>query len=116
LELVLDGVEQETEAEIRARAKRDFEPLGELVLVHGTKADKTKGGIFIPEMAREQPAEGYVIAVGPGHRNADGNRSPIWVKPGETILFQRVGVEVQGFDGTVFLVPEPALLARKPNG
>ena len=65
-----------------------FRPLGDRVLVRRVEEEsKTKGGIIIPDTAKEKPQEGEVIAVGPGARDEDGKRIPMDLKQGDRILF-----------------------------
>jgi chaperonin GroES len=65
-----------------------FRPLGDRVLVKRIKdEERTKGGIVIPDTAKEKPQEGKVIAVGKGKHGDDGNLIPIEVKAGDKILF-----------------------------
>jgi chaperonin GroES len=66
--------------------------------------DKTKGGIIIPDTAKEKPQEGEVIAVGPGGRDESGKLIPIDVKPGSRVLFGKwSGTEVK-LDGEELLI------------
>ena len=63
-------------------------PLGDRILVLGIeKEKKTKGGILIPDTAKEKPQEGKVVAVGAGKMNEKGNRVPLDVKKGDRVLF-----------------------------
>jgi chaperonin GroES len=73
-----------------------FRPLHDRVLVRRVEADaKTKGGIIIPDTAKEKPQEGEVIAVGGGSRADDGKVTPLDVKAGDKILFGKwSGTEV----------------------
>ncbi|HXQ47048.1 MAG TPA: co-chaperone GroES [Caulobacteraceae bacterium] len=65
-----------------------FRPLGDRVVIRRVEEEaKTKGGIIIPDTAKEKPQEGEVIAVGPGARDEDGKRVPMDVKVGDRILF-----------------------------
>jgi chaperonin GroES len=65
-----------------------IKPLGDRILVLGVeKEKKTKGGILIPDTAKEKPQEGKVIAVGPGKVNEKGKRIPLDVKKGDRVLF-----------------------------
>jgi chaperonin GroES len=77
-------------------------PLNDRVLVKRLEeAQVTKGGIFIPDTAKEKPVEGKVIAVGPGKVNDQGNRMPLNVKEGDRILFGRYAgseIKVEGED------------------
>jgi chaperonin GroES len=74
-----------------------FRPLGDRVLVKRVEEEqKTKGGIIIPDTAKEKPQEGEVIAVGPGARDEAGKVQPLDVKPGDRILFGKwSGTEVK---------------------
>ena len=73
-----------------------FRPLHDRVLVRRVEAEeKTKGGIIIPDTAKEKPQEGEVVAVGAGSRAEDGTVTPLDVKAGDRILFGKwSGTEV----------------------
>jgi chaperonin GroES len=73
-----------------------FRPLGDRVLVRRVKEEeKTKGGIIIPDTAKEKPQEGEIVAVGPGARDETGKVQPLDVKVGDRILFGKwSGTEV----------------------
>jgi len=74
-----------------------FRPLGDRVLVRRVEEEeKTRGGIIIPDTAKEKPQEGEVIAVGPGGRDETGKIQPLDVKTGDRILFGKwSGTEVK---------------------
>ena len=74
-----------------------FRPLHDRVLVRRVEAEeKTKGGIIIPDTAKEKPQEGEVVAVGAGARADDGKVTPLDVKAGDRILFGKwSGTEVE---------------------
>jgi len=74
-----------------------FRPLHDRVLVRRVEAEeKTKGGIIIPDTAKEKPQEGEVIAVGPGARDESGKLIPIDLKAGDRILFGKwSGTEIK---------------------
>ncbi|MDD3837889.1 MAG: co-chaperone GroES [Phenylobacterium sp.] len=74
-----------------------FRPLGDRVLVRRVEEEeKTRGGIIIPDTAKEKPQEGEVIAVGPGARDETGKIQPLDVKVGDRILFGKwSGTEVK---------------------
>jgi chaperonin GroES len=74
-----------------------FRPLGDRVLVKRIKEEeKTKGGIIIPDTAKEKPQEGKVVAVGKGKHSEDGKLIPVEVKAGDKILFGKYsGSEVK---------------------
>ena len=79
-----------------------FRPLGDRVLVKRVEEEaKTKGGIIIPDTAKEKPQEGEVVAVGPGARNEKGEQVALDVKKGDRILFGKWGgteVKINGED------------------
>jgi chaperonin GroES len=74
-----------------------FRPLHDRILVRRVESEeKTKGGIIIPDTAKEKPQEGEVIAVGPGARNDAGQLQALDVKVGDRILFGKwSGTEIK---------------------
>ena len=82
-----------------------FRPLGDRVLVKRVEEEsKTKGGIIIPDTAKEKPQEGEVIAVGPGLRDDKGVINALELKAGDRILFGKwSGTEVK-LDGKDLLI------------
>ena len=86
-------------------AKTKFRPLHDRVVVRRIEEDaRTRGGIIIPDTAKEKPQEGEVIAVGPGGRDEAGKLTPIDVKPGNRVLFGKwSGTEVK-LDGEELLI------------
>ena len=86
-------------------AKTKFRPLHDRVVVKRIDAEeKTKGGIIIPDTAKEKPQEGEVVAVGPGGRDEAGKLIPIDLKPGNRVLFGKwSGTEVK-IDGQDLLI------------
>jgi len=82
-----------------------FRPLGDRVLVKRVEEEeKTRGGIIIPDTAKEKPQEGEVVAVGPGARDDSGKVQPLDVKTGDRILFGKwSGAEVK-LDGKDLLI------------
>jgi len=78
-------------------AKTKFRPLHDRVVVKRIDAEaKTKGGIIIPDTAKEKPQEGEVVAVGPGGRDEAGKLIPIDLKTGDKVLFGKwSGTEVK---------------------
>ena len=86
-------------------AKTRFRPLHDRVVVRRIEADeKTKGGIIIPDTAKEKPSEGEIIAVGPGGRDEAGKLIPIDLKVGDRVLFGKwSGTEVK-LDGDELLI------------
>src|SRR4029453_6915271 len=86
-------------------AKSKFRPLHDRVVVKRISADeKTKGGIIIPDTAKEKPSQGEVTAVGPGGRDETGKLIPIDLKVGDRVLFGKwSGTEVK-LDGEELLI------------
>src|SRR6201994_1516769 len=82
-----------------------FRPLHDRVVVRRLEAEeKTKGGIIIPDTAKEKPQEGEVIAAGPGARDESGKLVPLDLKAGDRILFGKwSGTEVK-IDGEELLI------------
>jgi chaperonin GroES len=88
-----------------AMAKTTFRPLHDRVVVKRIDAEeKTKGGIVIPDNAKEKPSQGEITAVGPGGRDEAGKLIPIDVKVGDRVLFGKwSGTEVK-LDGEELLI------------
>jgi chaperonin GroES len=82
-----------------------FRPLHDRVVVRRIDAeDKTKGGIIIPDTAKEKPQEGEIVAAGPGARDESGKIVPLDVKAGDRVLFGKwSGTEVR-IDGEDLLI------------
>ena len=82
-----------------------FRPLHDRVAVRCIEGEeKTKGGIIIPDTAKEKPSQGEIIAVGPGGRDEAGKLVPLDVKAGDRILFGKwSGTEVK-IDGVEYLI------------
>ncbi|MDZ5449542.1 MULTISPECIES: co-chaperone GroES [Labrys] len=82
-----------------------FRPLHDRVVVQRVDAEeKSKGGIIIPDTAKEKPQEGKVVAVGPGGRDDSGKLTPLDVKAGDRVLFGKwSGTEIK-LDGEDYLI------------
>jgi len=87
-------------------------PLGDRILVEPKKeGDVTKGGIIIPDTAKEKPQEGKVIAIGTGKIDDEGKKIPFNVKPGDKVLMPKYGgTEVKIDDKEYQIVREDDLL------
>jgi chaperonin GroES len=83
----------------------NFRPLHDRVVVRRIESEeKTKGGIIIPDTAKEKPQEGEIVAVGPGARDETGRINPLDVKVGDRVLFGKwSGTEVK-IDGEDLLI------------
>ena len=88
----------------KAAAKKDFslKPLEDRIVVKPGEGDETTAsGLVIPDTAKEKPQEGTVVAAGPGRIDDKGNRVPIDVQVGDTVLYSKYGgteVKVEGED------------------
>ena len=93
-------------------------PLHDRVLLQRIEETETvKGGIIIPDTAKEKPMEGEVIAAGPGKLRDDGNRSPMEVKAGDRVLFGKYsGTEIRLEDREYLIVREEEILAVLVKG
>ena len=93
--------------------KTTVTPLGDKVLVKRLEAEeKTKGGIVLPDTAKEKPREGRVIAVGTGRLLDNGKRAEFQVKKGDRILFSSyAGTEIKLEGEDYLLMPEEDILA-----
>ncbi len=82
-----------------------FRPLHDRVLVRRIEADtRTKGGVIIPDTAKEKPQEGEIVAVGPGARDENGKLVPLDVQAGDRVLFGKwSGTEVK-IDGEDLII------------
>ena len=80
-------------------------PLNDRLLVKRLEEEeKTAGGIIIPDSAKEKPAEGEVVAVGPGKTNDKGERVALQVKEGDKVLFSKYGGTDVKLDGADYLI------------
>jgi chaperonin GroES len=80
-------------------------PLHDRVIVRAAKPEEvTKGGIIIPDTAKEKPMQGEIIAVGAGKQTEDGKVTPLQVKAGDTVLYGKyAGTEIS-VDGDDYLI------------
>lgn len=75
-----------------------------IVIKRKTEEDRTAGGLYIPESAKERPTQATVVAVGNGRVQEDGKVVPLAVKPGDTVLFGKyAGTEIK-LDGEELLI------------
>ena len=89
-----------------------FRPLHDRVVVRRIEEDeRTKGGIIIPDTAKEKPQQGEVVAVGPGARDEKGVIQPLEVKAGDRVLFGKwSGSEVKIDDEELLIMKESDIL------
>jgi len=82
-----------------------IKPLGDRVLVKPLEEKEVKkGGIIIPDTAKEKPQEGEVIAVGPGKNDENGKKIPMDVKPGDKVLFGKYSGNEVKIDDVEYLI------------
>jgi chaperonin GroES len=82
-----------------------FRPLYDRILVERVESEeKTKGGIILPDSAKEKPQQGKIIAVGHGKRLEDGKLIPLEVKAGDTILFGKYSGSEIKIEGIEYLI------------
>jgi chaperonin GroES len=91
-----------------------LQPLGDRVVVQPAEREETtKSGIVIPDTAKEKPQRGSIIAVGKGRRDDDGERIPMDVSVGDTVLFAKyAGTEFKFEDEEYLILSEKDILAK----
>lgn len=88
-----------------------IKPLHDHILVERMEQEVRKGGIIIPDTAKEKPQQGKVIAVGEGRRDNEGNKIPLEVKKGDIILFGKYsGNEIKIVDKEYLIIREDDVL------
>jgi len=92
-----------------------LEPLGDRVVIKPIpKEEVTKGGIVLPDTAKEKPQEGKIMAVGPGRLTEDGKRIAMEVKVGDIIIYAKyAGTEIKLDDEELIILRESDILAKK---
>jgi chaperonin GroES len=93
-------------------AKLKIRPVGDRILIqHIEEKEQIRGGVIIPDSAKEKPQEAKVIALGAGNKSKDGKLTPFEVKVGDTVLVARYGgAEVKLDDQKYTLVREDDIL------
>jgi chaperonin GroES len=83
----------------------NFKPLKDRVLVkYSDEPEKSKGGLYIPDTAKEKPQKGEVVAVGPGKITDDGKQQAMDVKVGDTVLFEKYAGSKINIDDQEYLI------------
>ena len=92
-----------------------IEPLGDRVVIKPTpKEEVSKGGIVLPDTAKEKPQEGEIIAVGSGRLTEDGKRIAMEVKKGDKVIYSKyAGTEFKLDDEELVIMREGDILAKK---
>ena len=91
----------------------NLKPLGDRIVVRVIEElERTKGGIVLPDTAKEKPQEAEVLAIGPGGRNEKGDRVPMEVKVGDRVIFAKYsGTEFKQDDEEYLILRESDVLA-----
>jgi chaperonin GroES len=94
--------------------KVKLDPLGERVVIRPIEQEQTtKGGIFLPDTAKEKPQEGEVVAVGPGRVSDDGTRIPMELSVGDRVIYSKyAGTEYKDGDDQYLILRESDVLAK----
>ena len=97
-------------------AAKKIQPLADRVVVRALEeGDQMRGGLYIPDTAKEKPQEGEIVAVGPGKQSDDGNRIPMEVAEGDRVLYGKYsGTEVT-VDGDEYLILRESDVLAKIN-
>ena len=94
---------------------RKLEPLADRVIVKPSESteEEIRGGIIVPDTAKEKPQEGEVMAVGPGRVTDEGKRIPMDVKKGDKVIYAKYGgTEVKDGDDELLVLRESDILAK----
>ena len=94
--------------------KVTLQPVGERVIVQPSEQESTtKGGIFLPDTAKEKPQEGEVVAVGPGRVTDDGTRVAMELSAGDKVIYSKyAGTEYKDGDDEYLILRESDVLAK----
>ena len=92
-----------------------LQPLADRLVVKPIEREEvTRGGIVLPDTAKEKPQEGEVLAVGPGRLSEDGKRIPMDVKVGDRVVYAKYGgTEIKIEDEELIILRESDILAKK---
>lgn len=81
-----------------------FKPMYDRILVQPHAAEEKRGGLFVPEIAKEKPLQGEVVAVGEGRLTDDGNTVPSYVSVGDTVLYGKFSGDEVTLHGETYLL------------
>ena len=93
-----------------------FKPLGNRVVIEPSEGEEqvSAGGIYIPDTAKEKPQEGTIVAAGPGRLTDDGNRGPMELEVGDTVVYSKyAGTEYKEGDTEYLVLREDDILFKK---
>ena len=93
---------------------RKLEPMGDRIVIKAIeREERSKGGIYIPDTAKERPQEGKVVAVGPGRVTDEGKRIPLDVRVGDVVVYSKfAGTELTEGDDDLLILTERDILAK----
>ena len=96
-----------------SKMKLDISPMADRVVIEPLEeTEEMRGGLYIPDTAKEKPQQGNIVAVGPGRLNDDGDRVSMEVKVGDRVLYGKyAGTEVALEGGDYLIVKEGDILA-----
>jgi len=99
---------------VKEAALVNFVPLGERVVIKPIEREaQTRGGIYLPDTAKEKPQEGEVVAVGPGRVTDDGTRIPMELAQGDRVIYSKfAGTEYKDGDQEYLILRESDILAK----
>ena len=93
---------------------KKMQPMGDRVIVKSLEPDEiVRGGIILPDTAKEKPQEAEIIAIGPGRMTDEGQRVPIELKVGDKVIFAKyAGTEIKEGDEEYLVLKETDVLAK----
>ena len=99
---------------VKTKSATKLQPLGDRIVVRPIMREEvTKGGIVLPDTAKEKPQEGEVIAVGPGKLTDDGKRLEMEVKQGDKVIYAKYsGTELKQDDEELLILRDSDVLAK----
>ena len=94
-----------------------IKPLGDRVVIKPTpKEEVSKGGIVLPDTAKEKPQDGEIVAAGPGRLSEDGKRIAMEVKVGDKVIYSKyAGTEIKVDDEELIILREGDILAKRSS-
>jgi len=101
---------------VATKAKVTFQPLGNRIVIEPSEGEEqmSAGGIYIPDTAKEKPQEGEIVAAGPGRLTDDGNRVPMELSVGDTVVYSKyAGTEYKVGDVEYLVLREDDVLFKK---
>jgi len=99
----------------KTKSKTELVPLGDRIVVRPIEREEvTKGGIILPDTAKEKPQEGEIVAVGPGKLTDDGTRITMDVRVGDKVIYAKyAGTEVEINDEKLLIMHESDIMAKR---